>query len=227
MASRKLLALATLASVSASAGLAETSVNDGRQPVVQGSGHIVRQVRPIGAASAIELAGATNAQVRLGAAPSLVIEADDNLMPLLTTEMRGNTLVVGSRGSYRTNHSPRVYVTLPDVREIRSSGSGDVDLLGVANAGLTLSIRGSGDMKVTGRTGRLDATVEGSGDLDLRQLAAEDARVGVMGSGNASVRVAHALDASAFGSGDVYYLGRPAALSVHAGGTGRILPVGG
>jgi hypothetical protein len=226
MAQVRLLALACLASVSAAAS-GQISVIKDHSPVIQGSGRIVRQARPIAAVSSVELAGATNLEVRLGSAPSLTIEADDNLLPLMTSEIQGDTLVIGSRGSYRTNVTPRVYLTVPDLRQVQSTGSGNVLLMGVSNASLTLNIRGSGNMRAIGRTGRLDATIRGSGDFDLEALAVRDARVDVMGSGDATVRVSGALDASAFGSGDVRYFGRPAALAVHTGGTGRIVPIGG
>lgn len=227
MFAARLFAAALVATAIPSAGFGDISVINDNRPVIQGSGRIIRQARPVRAVPSVELNGAANLEVRLGSAPSLTIETDDNLLPMFTSEVRGDTLVLESRGSFRTNFTPRVFLTVPDLRQVRSSGSGDVVLLGVANSALALSIRGSGNMKAVGRTGRLDASIQGSGDFDLQQLAVRDAKVGVMGSGNATVRVTGALDASAFGSGDVRYLGRPASISTHTGGSGQIVAIGG
>ena len=206
---------------------AETSVINGHWPVIQGSGRIVRQVRPIGSFTTVELDDSTDLEVRLGTTPSLTVEADDNLLPLLTTEVHGDTLVLASHGSYRTQRTPRVWLTVPDLREVRVRGSGDVRLAGVANAGLTLNIEGSGDVEAVGRTGMLDATIAGSGDFKLRGLYARNARVRIMGSGDATVAVSGGLDADVSGSGDIRYVGRPAWLSVRKGGSGSVSQIGG
>jgi len=96
----------------------------------------------------------------------------------------------------------------------------------VSNRQLQLASRGSGDILVSGRTGALDLKLQGSGDANLRSLAAANGTVGVFGSGDAVVRVSGRLDASAFGSGDVHYIGRPASLSVRKGGSGDVEPGG-
>jgi hypothetical protein len=210
-----------------SAALAGTSVINGDWPVIQGSGRIVRQVRPVAPFTSVELDDSTDLEVRLGSTRSLTVEADDNLLPLLTTEVRGDTLVVASHGSYRTQRTPRVWLTVPDLREVRVLGSGDVRLVGVANAGLSLNIEGSGDVEAVGRTGMLDATIEGSGDFKLRGLYARNARVRIMGSGDATVAVSGALDANVSGSGDVRYIGHPSWISVRKDGSGSVSQIGG
>ena len=227
MSAIRLFAIALAATAAPLPVLGETTVINDHQPLVEGSGRIVSQARPITAVSRVELGGAGTLDVRLGSAPSLTIQADDNVLPVLTSEIRGNTLVLGSRGSYRTRTSPHYYLTVPDLKELRSSGSGSVVLLGVANSGLALNINGSGSMRASGHTDRLEAEVMGSGNFDLQNLAAGDARLGIMGSGNATVMVKGALDVSTFGSGNVRYIGRPTSLSVHTGGSGRVSPVNG
>jgi len=210
-----------------SAAVAGTSVINGHWPVIEGSGRIVQQVRPVGPFTSVELDDSSNVDVRLGTTRSLTVEADDNLLPLLTTEVRGNTLVLASHGSYRTQHTPRVWLTVPDLREVRLLGSGNVKLVGVANAGLTLNIEGSGDVEAVGRTEMLNATIAGSGDFRLRGLYARNARVHIMGSGDATVAVSGGLDANVSGSGDIHYVGRPASLSVRKGGSGSVSQIGG
>lgn len=210
-----------------SAAAAGTSVINGHWPIIEGSGRIVRQARPVAPFTSIVLEDSSNVDVRLGTTRSLTVEADDNILPLLTTEVRGGTLVLASHGSYRTQHSPRVWLTVPDLREVRLLGSGNVKLVGVSNAGLRLNIEGSGDVEALGRTDMLDATVEGSGDFNLRGLYARNARVQIMGSGDATVAVSGGLDANISGSGDIRYVGRPASLSVRKGGSGSVSQIGG
>ena len=199
------------------------SVRNGNQPVVTGSGRVVRQVRPVGDFRALELMGFYDVQLRLGAAPSLVIEADDNLLPYFTSNVSGGTLRLGTRGSLRTRSNPKVYLTVTDVNSVLSMGSGNLVVSNVANRRLELVTRGSGNMRAQGRTGDLTVMVQGSGNADMRGLNAGRSEVSVMGSGNAWVSTTGALSARSFGSGNVYVLGRPSSLQVTQAGSGRVI----
>jgi len=90
------------------------SVNNNDAPMITGSGRIVSQPRSVPDFRSVETNGAEDIHVRFGPQPSLVIAADDNLLPYLTTEVSDGVLHVGSVGSYRTRTTPQVYVTVPD-----------------------------------------------------------------------------------------------------------------
>ena len=208
---------------SASAQRGWHTVTHNNLPVVTGSGRIVRQNRAIGDFRAVELTGFSDVVIQLGARPSLVIEADDNLLPYFTSDVRRGVLRLDTRGSLRTRRTPRIFITVPNLESATSTGSGNVTVSGVNNQRLTLVTRGSGNVKATGRTGQLVATVQGSGNADVRGLSAASARVAVHGSGNAWVATSGAVSASSFGSGNVFVLGRPSSLQVSEAGSGRVI----
>ena len=219
-------ALTSAALIVPASGLAAqnwTSVTYNNMPMVQGSGRVVRQNRPVGRFQRIEMLGAEIVEVRLGARPSVVIAADDNVLPLLTSEVRNGTLTLGNRGSYRMRGPVRVWVTTPDIESFVSSGSGDVTIHGVNNARLALAIRGSGNMRATGRTGALELNIYGSGRAQLAGLAARNVNAGLYGSGDATVRATGQLDARVIGSGNLRYVGRPARVRPTRIGSGRII----
>jgi hypothetical protein len=134
-------------------------------------------------------------------------------------------LVLDSRGSFRTRNSPRIVLTVPDLNNVTIRGSGDVRLVGVDNAALSLVIRGSGDIVAQGRTGDLSVRILGSGETDVRALRSAAADVRVQGSGDIHVATNGALDASVSGSGTIYYAGNPRPLNVRRSGTGEIVAV--
>jgi hypothetical protein len=219
-------ALTSAALIVPASGLAAqnwTSVTYNNMPAVQGSGRVVRQNRAVSPFRRIEMMGAEIVEVRLGARPSVVIAADDNVLPLLTSEVRNGTLKLASRGSYRMRGPVRVWVTTPDLESFVSSGSGDVTIHGVNNARLNLTINGSGSMQATGRTGALGLNINGSGTAQLAGLAARNVSAGLHGSGNATVRASGQLDARVIGSGNLRYVGRPASVRPTRVGSGRII----
>ena len=199
-----------------------TSVQHNGSPQVTGSGRVIRQARPISAAQAVELSGAADVEVRVGPAPSLTIEADDNLLPLFTSEVRDGTLKLGSKGSYRTRNTPRFFVTLPSLNSLQTSGSGDAVVIDARSSSLALGLKGSGNIRASGSAGRLDASIHGSGNLDLRQLAAGDAKLAIFGSGEITAAPRGKVEAITFGSGDIELLSRPASLQVSRGGSGSV-----
>jgi hypothetical protein len=197
-----------------------TTVRNGDEPVVTGSGRIVSQPRGVSDFRTIETNGAADIHVRLGLRPSLVVSADDNLLPYMRTEVRDGVLHVGSVGSFRTRTTPQIYVTVPDLTSALTRGSGDIDIAGVNNRELELVSQGSGNIRADGRTGRLVAKVQGSGDAELRGIEAASADVGVYGSGDAWVGTNGALIARSYGSGDVHVVGNPTNADVAVYGSG-------
>lgn len=200
-----------------------TTVNHNDYPIVEGSGRVVQQARSVGDFRRVETWGAEQVEVRLGARPSLVIAADDNILPLLSSEVKNGALQIKSKGSYRIRGPIRVWITTPDLDAISTWGSGDVDVSGVNNGRFEMTSYGSGELRATGRTGKLDVDVYGSGSAKLASLDARDVQAAVYGSGSALVRASGELNARVMGSGSVRYVGRPAALRQSRFGSGSIV----
>ena len=219
-------ALALAAGPAAANGGWHSTITSG-EPVVTGSGRVVKEVRPVGRFRDVELKGSANLQVELGRPLSLTVEADDNLLRHFTSNIEGGTLRLDTRGSFRTRSSPRIYLTAPNIEALTTSGSGNLVISGVANRQLQLVTRGSGNLIARGRTDMLTVKVQGSGNARLDDIQAGRADVSVHGSGNAWVKSNGAVRARSHGSGNVFVIGRPSSLDADQGGSGRVIRVGG
>jgi hypothetical protein len=160
--------------------------------------------------------------ITIGSETQVIVEADDNLLPLIDTHVEDDELVIESHGSYSTHRSTKAHVQMPALTKIALDGSGDIRVNGLHQPQLALDIAGSGDIHAAGQVDRLDAEIEGSGDLSLDGLTATDARVRIDGSGDAEVRVSNALTAAINGSGDIVYHGHPQQLARDINGSGSI-----
>jgi hypothetical protein len=176
-----------------------------------GTGNPASESRGLSAFSAVELAGIGSVRVEPGPTASVTILADDNILPLLTSDVEGDTLVLGTRtGVSVSPRTPITYrVTVTDLTGLRVSGSGDISATGVSGSSLEVEVSGSGTVTVAGTTGRLSVVISGSGDVAGGFLTARDVEVTVSGSGSALVRATSSLHATISGSGDVHYLGNP------------------
>lgn len=210
---------------------------------VGGDGNKVTQLREVPAFLRIELRGPIDARVTEGPATSVAVTIDQNLQPLVTTEVRGDTLVVDTGRSLRYRGAGEVAVTVPELRGLALEGSGDARVQGAeATRDVTLSISGSGDVAWSGQAGKLVVRIEGSGDVALRGAAAElDARVDGSGDvGGKGLRVKSArltvngsgdlnatldggeLRAELNGSGDIVWYGQATVKEIQAHGSGGV-----
>lgn len=175
---------------------------------VKGSGTAKTEVRQVAEFSAIELAGSFDAEVSIGA-PRLELSGDDNLLPLIASDVTSDKLVLRSTQNIRTSLPLVAKISVPRLTAVKLSGSGTLTLHGVTADALTIGLAGSGTVRGDGTAHQLSAEITGSGDLALAKLAVERATVEISGSGNIEVDATRTLDVRISGSGSVSYHGDP------------------
>lgn len=184
-----------------------------------GSGVVKTEPRQTGSFDMILSKGSVDADVTIGPQLSVAVEADDNVLPLIHTEVKNSTLVIDTEGNWTTRRDPVVHITMPSLGAIGIDGSGDATVRGLSGGALGARIRGSGSITASGSVGQLEVVIDGSGDVDCKDLQADDVAVRVDGSGDAKVNAAKALRVVINGSGDVTYSGDPKLTSsVHGSG---------
>jgi hypothetical protein len=191
---------------------------------VEGSGVAATVVRTVPAFRSFELAGANQVSIHVGGRRSVILRGDHDLLPLVTTQVVGGTLVVSDTRSFTTNAPMSVEVTVPSLRDVRLSGSGSVSVDGLRAARLSAVLRGSGLVAVGGVANRVDATLGGVGRIDLGRLEARDVHALLAGTGEITVIATRSLEASVTGTGDIGYSGNPREITRTVTGTGSITP---
>ncbi|RFM34182.1 head GIN domain-containing protein [Chitinophaga silvisoli] len=199
---------------------------------IKGSGVGSSETRKVGDFHAVSLRGAMDIEYTDGPAEDVVIEAEDNILPLIITEVKDGQLIVREKDHFHLNlHKKiKVKVTAPDVEELSLAGSGTIhvmndweqddhiklsitgsgDVIGAVDAPqVSVAVTGSGDVKLKGETKDLDVDIAGSGSFKGYDLRAENTNVHVGGSGDAQVHASVKLDVQVSGSGSVDYHGNP------------------
>ncbi len=203
--------------------------------VVSGSGRVVSETRQVSDFNRIELEGSGDVLLTQGTDEGLKVEAEDNLMSYLRTEVRGHTLYLGFRdtlddGIIVPTRPVRYYVNLKTLEGLKISGSGNITADELQAGQLALDVTGSGDIVIDSLTAqtvessisgsgkvelgqgtapKLSVDIDGSGDYQGEELAGQTVTVQVSGSGNAIVRAEETLEAHITGSGDIHYYGTP------------------
>jgi len=184
-------------------------VNNGG-PMIKGSGNITTQNRTVPPFTSIRLESPADVVIDRTGTQSLSVTADDNLVDLLTSAVKDGVLYLGVPKGKSFQAKSLIYqITVADLRGIDLRGSGDIKADHLDGPALSVSIAGSGDIRLTGRVEEFTLSVRGSGDVDAAGLQAKRARVDIGGSGDATVNASDTLDVRIAGSGDLTYLGSP------------------
>lgn len=212
-------------------GAAMTVIVGGSGPRIEGSGNVVEEARALSGFRALVINGPADVVMKSGTQERVVVSADDNIVPLITTTVEDGRLEVGVRkdASFRTRNKVRVEVEFTEMGGITIRGSGDVKADRIRGGVFEVVVRGSGDivvdrvevnavaLSITGsgdvliREGRADSVgvvIEGSGDARLAGVESRQGAVRIRGSGDAQVHVTEALQVDIAGSGDVRYRAR-------------------
>lgn len=192
----------------------------------------------------IHLEGSGNVyiyQLTDGSMPSVEIETSDNIMDRITTDVKGDKLVLTTeciRGNYDLTYTVRVAdlskvrisgsgnvstKTVFDVNdiELEIDGSGDIDMDMTAK-NVTCDISGSGNINLDGKCDDLDIDINGSGDISGFDFPTTDCYIDVSGSGGCEVYVNGSLNIVINGSGDVVYDGSPTEINTTSNGSGSV-----
>ncbi len=230
---RPLLTL-TLVAAAALAGCAIiVAPNDGdvslrtvfSKDAVVGDGKVMLERRTVAAGlTEFDMSGPLQVELRVGPAPSLQIEADSNLLPLIRSDSSGPAMRVWVEGSVRTNNSMRVIYTTPQLGQIRATGSGRLIASGFNGGALTLNKAGSGESQLTGKVGTLNMQLTGSGSVNASALQSGNTNLEMAGSGRLNLGQvnADALNVKVHGSGGMQASGAATNLNARVVGSGGV-----
>jgi hypothetical protein len=213
--------------------------------VTVGSGVVVTETLQVSGVQDIHLKGQGQIILRQGETKSLTIEAEDNVMPLIETVVRGDSLTLKfNTGLFRTvipRKGIKYFLTLSNPRKVTISGSGSLVVNNISvdefttringsadgsihniNADRMVSdINGSGKFRITGSVFEQTVEISGSGNYRAKDLISEIARVEISGSGRAEINARQELDVRISGSGEILYRGNPR-ISQRISGSGKI-----
>jgi Putative auto-transporter adhesin, head GIN domain len=177
----------------------------------KGSGQLATEPRQVSGFTKVELTGVGELTIQQTGAESLTISAEDNLLPQLTSEVEGDTLILGKKPNTEiVTTKPITYtLTMKEISGLAVSGSGTINAPKLTTAALGTEISGSGVITTGGSANDQDVEISGSGRYMAEGLTSKTVKAGISGSGTASVVATDVLDVKISGSGSLTYQGSP------------------
>jgi putative autotransporter adhesin-like protein/cell wall-active antibiotic response 4TMS protein YvqF len=229
-----------------------TMINNGDffvGPSERGSGNVVTETRDVSNFHSIEISYPAQVLIKQGGKESLQIEAEDNLLPGLQTQVRNNTLEI----FYKTKNGkhinptkmPTITIVVKDLAsldftsagdltidalktdklDVSLSGAGNLKLNKIVAKALGVNLSGAGSMSASGTADDLNLSISGFGDFKGADLHSKDAKVEISGAGGATVWADNNLNAQISGAGSISYYGS-ASVTKQVSGVGGINHLG-
>ncbi len=195
---------------------------------ISGNGNVIEETREVSGFDGVHISSGIDVLLSQGDDYEVIVEADENLMEVIETDLKGSMLVVGTdRVNIRRARSKRVHVTLPELTELRISSAGDCEgqtpfscgdlRVSISSAGdlsleaeaqrIELDISSSGDARLAGSADVFDVDLSSAGDLHAFDLIAREVRVSVSSAGDARVHATGEISMTASSAGNIYYKG--------------------
>jgi len=184
----------------------------------------------------VRVDGPFRVRLTTGVAPFAQASGSPEALQRVAIDVQGQTLIVhvnrSSWGGYPGDSTGPVEITIGthDLRAAWLNGSGSLDINRVAGLTFDLSVQGSGGVTIgeadvdqlhvnilgtgsaslSGRSGKLTATVRGISTLDAAGLTTKDATIGAEGAATVRARVTDEASVDGAGTATITLTGEPA-----------------
>lgn len=189
--------------------LMNSACNFQRPEQIDGSGDIIKKSFDVQGFNKIELDTVGDMYIKQGAADSLMIEADDNILPLLEVHMDGDTLILRAKGiGHRLKPSSKLIytITVKTLTKVATNASGNIHAAALEANDLFVMATGSGDVMLASVVApQLWLESDGSGSVFIDQVKSQN------------------VQANTRGSGDIKLAGKTNILQINSDGSGNVM----
>jgi hypothetical protein len=212
---------------------------------IQGSGKVIQEERQVADFNEISFAGTGNLIIVQTSTESLMIEAEDNIVPRIATRVDDQTLIIEYKWAwpslwFNPQKPINIYVGVKDLKSIEGSGATNIksdsiksDKLKISGSGaskadlsvevgeLDTEISGAGDFIIAGKADEQKIQISGAGKYEAKNLLSKNVELELSGAGLATVNAQEKLDVEVSGAAKVGYLGNPR-ISQKISGAGKV-----
>jgi len=189
---------------------------------VAGSGVAATESRDVSEFNGIDVGGVFQVEVTAGKEYGVVVEADDNLLQYVKTEVSGGVLKISSTERLKSTTPMRIRVSAPEIESIDASGACKISVADVKSSELRVDTSGASKVNLAGETSSVTIEVSGASNIDAANLKAENATVKASGASKVEVFVTGKLTSGASGASKISYSGNPTSVTKDTSGAGKV-----
>ena len=209
---------------------------------IRGNGNVIKQDREISNFHGLEVGGAFHVFLTQGDNESLSIEADENLMDIIITRVKGGILEIETKEDIQESKALNIYITFNTLNHLEISGACNLeggnkfklDDLNMECSGasevsmkfsaydLTMDCSGACNVDIYGSAQSLKLDLSGASKLDASAFEIQTGDVDISGASHAKLFVKTELRAEVSGAGSLKYSGDAKLTKHEVSGAGSI-----
>ena len=186
-----------------------------------GSGNLATESRPVSGFTGVSVGGAGHLIVEQTGVESLEITAEDNLLPLIRSEVVNGTLVLGFTPgtNVQSSHQVLYRLTVRDLVGLEASGASRVEIPNLTTSHLGTVLSGASELTAGGVAGNHARVLSGASRCEAPDLQSRVVTATLSGASYALVRVSDTLTTVASGGSSLEYYGSPITVVDLSGGS--------
>jgi hypothetical protein len=186
---------------------------------IVGSGVSATEARLVPEFTAVTVTAPFRVVLAPGGNASVEVTADDNVLPFVRSEVRGDRLFLGFTTSMSLTRAREIVcrVSLGELREAEAAGAAVVEIGGVEADRLFVRLSGASFGRASGVVRDLTLDASGASRWDASALRAGSVGATVSGASFALQRVSDSLRADVSGASTLEYIGDPVVVSSVSG----------
>lgn len=189
---------------------------------VKGSGNIANEKRDISNFKGIDVGGVYEVEIVAQKDFSVEVEADDNLLPFIKTEVDNGILEISAEKRFNTKNPIRIKISAPNIEELEISGASKINLSGLDNNSLKVDSSGASKIEISGKTVNLNIESSGASKIGAENLQSQNVDIDASGASKIEVFVSGSLKVDASGASKITYAGNPQNIEKDTSGAGSV-----
>jgi hypothetical protein len=207
-----------------------------------GNGEVVEENREISGFNSISASAGLNVYLTQSDDEHVVVEADENLMEYIITDVRGHELKCEVEGNIRRSTKLNIYVSYKTLNNISVSSGADINTENIlhsnnlsinvssgADADLEIEavsvncqVSSGADVKLKGKCDHINANSSSGADIKANGLFCKSAQAIASSAGDIRLSVSESINANASSGGDIVFHGSPKTINIDESSGGDV-----
>ena len=212
-------------------------------PSIKGNGDVTKENRKTKSFDEIRVSRGMNVYISQGDEQKIVVEADENLLNAIETNVEGNTLKVTTNKNIRKSTVKKVYVTVKNIYAIKASAGSNIysetilqtnelELGSSAGSNLNLEVEAKelqvsasagSNIRLEGKSEYFKGKASAGSNIKAEELITKDCEASVSSGANIWVHSNGDFDGHASSGGNVFYYGNPKSINSESSSGGNVI----
>ncbi len=196
----------------------------GRNDAIVGRGDVKSESREVSFFNKLEVSGAFEVDFKTKDDFSIVVSAQENIIPFIETKVSDDILIIELSKSCSSNKKLLVEICAPNICNYDISGA--VSLIVqemVGDSDIVFDVSGAAKIHAVGVVNSLKLDISGAANVDAKGLAAKHVKASISGASKVSVFATETAEVSVSGAAVAKIFGSPKKRNSDVSGVGSVV----